>query len=160
MYQAVRTTLCSAMRSRVVLLPYQAGMQPVKMLSMVLLQCFFVVLDGVHFHCTPILTWFSFHSSPFHPFDCHVYEVDLFVVDIMFASHLIHTTGQMPAYHQVTQSCTLEAYVHRHMFRILFYSFHLYILYCTVFQSMSLRHGSSQYLYNSINLPLDVCVLL
>ena len=34
MYWAVCITLCRAMLSRMVLLPYQAVMQPVKMLSM------------------------------------------------------------------------------------------------------------------------------
>lgn len=35
MYWAVRTTLCSATRLRAVLLPYQALIQPVNILSMV-----------------------------------------------------------------------------------------------------------------------------
>jgi hypothetical protein len=35
MYWAVRTTLCSALRSEAEQLPYQAVMQPVRMLSMV-----------------------------------------------------------------------------------------------------------------------------
>ena len=34
-YWAVRTTLCSALRSEAELMPYQAVMQPVRMLSMV-----------------------------------------------------------------------------------------------------------------------------
>ena len=35
MYWAVRTTLCSILRSDAEQLPYQVGMQPVEMLSMV-----------------------------------------------------------------------------------------------------------------------------
>ena len=40
MYWAIHTTLCSALRSEAEQLPYQAVMQPIKMLSMVQLYNF------------------------------------------------------------------------------------------------------------------------